>query len=155
MNTNEHHRFMQEAINLSLDNVISRKGTPFGAVVVKDGKIVARGYNQVTANNDPTAHGEIVAIRQACQTLQTVELTGCELYTSCEPCPMCLGAIYWASLKRVYYANTRSDAAQFGFDDQFLYEQFSLPMSDRQVEMICLMRDEALVAFRVWQTQPQ
>ncbi len=143
-------RFMQEAIALSLHSVRSGKGGPFGAVIVKDGEIIAKAHNQVTSTNDPTAHAEIVAIRDACQVLQTFQLKGCELYTSCEPCPMCLGAIYWARLDRVYYANTKADAARIGFDDQFIYDELDLPIGERQLPMIQLMRDEALAAFQEW-----
>ncbi|NEO32671.1 MAG: nucleoside deaminase [Symploca sp. SIO3C6] len=140
---------MQEAIALSLKSINSGGG-PFGAVIVKDGEIIAKAHNQVTSTNDPTAHAEIVAIRQACKVLQTFQLTGCELYTSCEPCPMCLGAIYWARLDQVYYANTKAEAAQIGFDDQFIYEELDLPISDRQLPMSQLMRHEALIAFQAW-----
>ncbi|NEP02449.1 MAG: nucleoside deaminase [Symploca sp. SIO2E9] len=142
-------RFMQEAIALSLKSVNSGGG-PFGAVIVKDGEIIAKAHNQVTSTNDPTAHAEIVAIRQACKVLNTFQLTGCQLYTSCEPCPMCLGAIYWARLDLVYYANTKFDAAQIGFDDQFIYKELDLSISDRQLPMSQLMRDEALVVFQEW-----
>lgn len=143
-------KFMQEAIALSIKSVNSGQGGPFGAVIVKDGEIIAQGHNQVTSTNDPTAHAEIVAIRQACQILQTFQLTGCELYTSCEPCPMCLGAIYWSRLDRVYYANTKADAAAIDFDDQFIYEELDLPMGDRQLPMLQILRDEALQAFQLW-----
>jgi tRNA(Arg) A34 adenosine deaminase TadA len=143
-------RFMQEAIALSRYSLHSGKGGPFGAVIVKAGEVIARGHNQVTSSNDPTAHAEIVAIRNACQVLQTFQLTGCELYTSCEPCPMCLGAIYWARLDRVYYANTKADAAQIGFDDQFIYAELALPNHQRQLPLIPLMRDEAAIAFQEW-----
>ena len=143
-------QFIQEAIALSLHSVRSGKGGPFGAVIVKDGEIIAKAHNQVTSTNDPTAHAEIVAIREACQVLQTFQLTGCELYTSCEPCPMCFGAIYWARLDRVYYANTKADTAQIGFDDQFIYDELELPIGDRLLPMIQLMRDEALAAFQEW-----
>ncbi|WP_293058123.1 MULTISPECIES: nucleoside deaminase [unclassified Moorena] len=149
--TQPNSRFMNEAIALSVISVRSGKGGPFGAVVVKDGEIIAKAHNQVTSTNDPTAHAEIVAIRDACKVLQTFQLTGCELYTSCEPCPMCLGAIYWARLDKVYYANTKADAAQIGFDDQFIYEELDLPISDRKLPIIQLMRDEALRAFQEWQ----
>jgi guanine deaminase len=148
--TQPNPEFMQAAIDLSLQNVKSGKGGPFGAVIVKEGAIIAVGYNQVTSTNDPTAHAEMVAIREACRVLQNFQLTGCELYTSCEPCPMCLGAIYWARLDRVYYANTKTDAAQIGFDDRFIYEELDLPMIDRHLPMVQLMRQEALIAFRVW-----
>lgn len=148
--TNSINPFMQEAIDLSLKSVQSGEGGPFGAVVVKQGKIIARGYNKVTSTHDPTAHAEVVAIREACQVLNSFQLTDCELYTSCEPCPMCLGAIYWARPERVYYGNTKIDAAEIGFDDQFIYEELDLPIGDRQLPMVQMMRDEALVAFRAW-----
>ena len=141
---------MQEAIALSLVALRSNRGGPFGAVIVKDNKIMAKGVNQVFGNLDPTAHAEIMAIRAACQVLQTVELSGCELYTSCEPCPMCLAAIYWARLDRVYYANTKADAANIGFDDEFLYEELKLPIGDRQIPMSQMMRPQALAAFDEW-----
>jgi tRNA(Arg) A34 adenosine deaminase TadA len=141
---------MQEAIALSLKSVRSGKGGPFGAVVVKDGEIIASGHNQVTSTNDPTAHAEVVAIREACKVLRSFQLTGCELYTSCEPCPMCMGAIYWARPDRVYYANTKADAAKIGFDDQFIYDELDLPISKRQLPITQIMRDEALIAFQEW-----
>lgn len=142
--------FMQAAIDLSLYSIRSGKGGPFGAIIVKNGAIIATGHNQVTSTHDPTAHAEMVAIREACRVLQNFQLTGCELYTSCEPCPMCLGAIYWARLERVYYANTQIDAARIGFDDRFIYEELDLPMGDRQIPMVQLMRQDALVAFSEW-----
>lgn len=142
--------FMTEAIQLSIDNVKSGKGGPFGAVIVKDGKIIAHGANSVTTNNDPTAHAEVMAIRKACEVLGTFQLDGCEIYTSCEPCPMCLGAIYWARPDRMYYANTKKDAADINFDDNFIYEELALPYADRKLETIQIMRDEALEAFRLW-----
>lgn len=144
------NRFMQEAIALSLKSVRSGKGGPFGAVVVKDGEIIASGHNQVTSTNDPTAHAEVVAIREACKVLRSFQLTGCELYTSCEPCPMCMGAIYWARPDRVYYANTKADAAKIGFDDQFIYDELDLVISKRQLPITQIMRDEALIAFQEW-----
>lgn len=146
----QQRQFMQEAIALSLENVNLAEGGPFGALIVKDGKVIAKGKNQVTVNNDPTAHAEIVAIRQACQQLKTFQLKECELYTSCEPCPMCLGAIYWARLDRVYYANTQKDAAQIGFEDRFIYEELKLPIKQRQLPMIQIMKDEAREAFLAW-----
>lgn len=146
-----HNSFMQEAIDLSLKNVMDGTGGPFGAVVVKDGKIIARGANQVTATNDPTAHAEVVAIRAACSALNSFQLTGCTLYTSCEPCPMCLGAIFWARLDAVYFANTQHDAAHIGFDDSFIYEQIACAPDHRTIPMKQLMRDQALEAFRAWQ----
>ena len=144
------NRFMQEAIALSLKSVRSGKGGPFGAVVVKDGEIIASGHNQVTSTNDPTAHAEVVAIREACKVLRSFQLTACELYTSCEPCPMCMGAIYWARPDRVYYANTKADAAKIGFDDQFIYDELDLLISKRQLPITQIMRDEALIAFQEW-----
>lgn len=142
--------FMREAIRLSLDNMRSGKGGPFGAVIVKDGKIIARGFNQVTSTNDPTAHAEVVAIREACKVLGSFQLDGCEIYTSCEPCPMCLGAIYWARPEKMYYANTKVDAANIGFDDQFIYEEIDLNLNDRKLPCEQLLNDEALVVFKEW-----
>jgi guanine deaminase len=142
--------FMARAIQLSLDNVLSGQGGPFGAVIVQHGSIVAEGVNRVTATNDPTAHAEVVAIRQACAKLGGFELKDCELYSSCEPCPMCLGAIYWARPERVYYACTREDAAAAGFDDAFIYDQLHLPPGERSIPMHGLMRAEARVAFEAW-----
>lgn len=141
--------FMARAIALSLANV-DAGGGPFAAVVVKDGAIVGEGTNLVTVNNDPTAHAEVVAIRAACALLGTFQLTGCEVYTSCEPCPMCLGAIYWARPERVYYGNTAADAAAVGFDDAHVYIQLALPHEKRSIPMLQLMRDEAQQAFRAW-----
>ena len=143
--------FMARAIALAVENVRSGRGGPFGAVVVKDGKIIAEGANSVTTTNDPTAHAEVLAIREACKKLGAFELTGCELYTSCEPCPMCLGAIYWARPARVFYANLASDAAAIGFDDAHIYSEIKLALPDRRIPMIPLMRDSALRAFRAWQ----
>jgi tRNA(Arg) A34 adenosine deaminase TadA len=143
--------FMQRAIELAIANVRSGKGGPFAAVVVKDGQILAEGTNQVTSTNDPTAHAEIVAIRIACKRLGEFQLTGCEVYTTCEPCPMCLGAIYWARPAKVYFAGRREDAAAFGFDDRFIYQQLGLPPSQQQIPMVPLMREQALEAFREWQ----
>lgn len=143
---------MREAIRLSIDNVESGKGGPFGCVVVKDGRIIARGANEVTSSNDPTAHAEVVAIRKACKELGSFQLDGCEIYCSCEPCPMCLGAIYWARPKAIYYANTKSDAAAIDFDDQFIYEEIERPIGDRKLFTQQLMRGEALVAFEKWRT---
>jgi guanine deaminase len=143
--------FMARAIQLSLDNVVSGHGGPFAAVIVKDGKIVAEGVNRVTATNDPTAHAEVTAIREACAKLGAFELTGCEIYTSCEPCPMCLGAIYWARLARIYFGNLASDAAKIGFDDSFIYREFTQDVARRSIPMIPMMREQALAAFRAWQ----
>jgi tRNA(Arg) A34 adenosine deaminase TadA len=147
-------KFMREAIRLSIREMRRGQGGPFGAVVVRDGKVVGRGCNQVTSANDPTAHAEIAAIRGACKRLKTFQLDGCDLYTSCEPCPMCLSAIYWARLGNVYYANTRKDAAKIGFDDDFIYREVALPIRRRQVGMKQLLREEALAAFAEWQRKP-
>ncbi len=141
---------MKRAIELAIDNVRSGRGGPFGAVVVKDGVVIAVGTNRVTSTNDPTAHAEIVAIREACRALNQFQLTGCEIYSSCEPCPMCIGAIYWARPARVFYAGTAADAAASGFDDSFIYQQLPLPATERRIPMVQLMRDEALNAFREW-----
>lgn len=143
---------MQEAINLSIENVKSGNGGPFGAVVVKDGVIIARGANSVTSTNDPTAHAEVVAIRNACKELGSFQLDGCEIYTSCEPCPMCLGAIYWARPDKMYYANTKADAAEIAFDDQFIYDEIEIPVESRKLVTEQMMRTEALEAFRLWET---
>ena len=145
---------MARAIQLSIDGVQSGRGGPFGAVVVRDGKIVAEGVNQVTSTNDPTAHAEVLAIRQACSSLGVFQLQDCELYTSCEPCPMCLGAIYWARLSRVYFANTAEDAAKIGFEDSFLYTELNKPHLERRIPTIQIMREEALAGFRVWAAKP-
>jgi len=142
---------MARAIALSVENVRAGRGGPFGAVVVKDGEIIAEGVNQVTSTNDPTAHAEVVAIREACKKLADFELKDCELYTSCEPCPMCLGAIYWARPARVYFGNTADDAAKAGFDDSLIYHEAAKPHSHRQIPMIPLMREQAQAAFRAWQ----
>ena len=141
---------MKEAIALSLESVRSGKGGPFGAVIVKNESIVAKAHNQVTSTNDPTAHAEILAIRNACQLLNTFQLKGCEIYTTCEPCPMCLGAIYWARLDRVYYANTKNDAARIGFDDKSIEDELKLPIGKRRLPMMQMMHDEAGVAFKEW-----
>ncbi len=145
---------MARAIQLAVENVRSGLGGPFGAVVVKGGSIIAEGANQVTATNDPTAHAEVLAIRQACQKLGLFELKACELYTSCEPCPMCLGAIYWARLSRVYYGGFAADASNAGFDDSFIYREIAEAHAQRGIPMIQMMRDEALAAFRAWEEKP-
>ena len=142
--------FMREAIRLSLENVQSGRGGPFAAIVVKDGKIIARGTNRVTSTNDPTEHAEITAIRQACKSLGTFQLVGCEIYSSCEPCPMCLGAIYWARPERVFYGNTKQDAAEIDFDDSFIYEEFFKPPGQRKLPMEQLLHEEALAGFKAW-----
>ncbi len=142
---------MARAIELSIKNVRSGRGGPFGAVIVKGNAIVGEAANQVTSTNDPTAHAEILAIRAACAELRTFELHGCDIYTSCEPCPMCLGAIYWARLARIFYANDAADAAKINFDDSLIYREIALPHSERAIPMIQMMREEALAGFRAWQ----
>lgn len=144
-----HEEFMREAIELSIKNV-DTNGGPFGAVIVKDGEIIARGKNKVTSNNDPTAHAEVNAIREAAAKLGTFDLKGCEIYSSCEPCPMCLGAIYWARLDKLYYANTKQDAKEIDFDDSFIYEELELPVEKRKIPTTQILRDEAIVAFNKW-----
>ncbi|UOQ70378.1 nucleoside deaminase [Hymenobacter cellulosilyticus] len=145
--------FMREAIRLSIEKMQAGFGGPFGAVVVKDGRIIAHGFNQVTSTNDPTCHAEVDAIRKACKELGTFQLDDCDLYTSCEPCPMCLGAIYWARPRRVFYGNTKQDAAAIGFDDQFIYDEIEKPLGARQIPMTQLLRDEALAGFQAWQNK--
>ncbi|HEV3206659.1 MAG TPA: nucleoside deaminase [Terriglobales bacterium] len=147
-------QFMTRAIQLAIENVRSGKGGPFGAVVAKDGSLVAEGVNQVTRSSDPTAHAEVLAIRAACQKLGLFELKGCDLYTSCEPCPMCLGAIYWARVSRVYFGTLAADASKIGFDDSAIYHEIVQPHSQRKIPMIQMMRDEALAPFRAWQETP-
>lgn len=144
------NEFMQRAIKLAIENVRAGRGGPFGAVVVKGGTIIAEGANSVTTTNDPTAHAEMTAIRAACRVLGDFQLAGCDIYTSCEPCPMCLGAIYWARPARVFYACTAGDAAAAGFDDSFIYQQLWLPPDQRKIPMSPLMREQALAAFRAW-----
>jgi tRNA(Arg) A34 adenosine deaminase TadA len=146
--------FMARAIELSLENVRSGNGGPFGAVIVKDGAILAEGINRVTATNDPTAHAEVLAIRHACHQLKAFELKGCDLYSSCEPCPMCLGAIYWARIDRVFFANLAEDAARIGFDDSAIYAEINQPHAEREIPMIPMMREQALAAFRAWEEHP-
>jgi len=145
---------MRRAIELSVRNVHSGNGGPFGAVVVKDDAIVGEGTNQVLATNDPSAHAEVVAIRAACQKLDTFQLSDCEVYSSCEPCPMCMGLIYWARPRIVYYANTAADAARIGFDDAFIYHELTLPSSQRSIPMQQILREEAQSAFEAWQQKP-
>jgi guanine deaminase len=146
--------FMARAIQLSVDNVRTGSGGPFGAVIVKEGVVVAEAANQVTATNDPTAHAEVLAIRQACQRFRCFELRGCDLYSSCEPCPMCLGAIYWARIGKVYFGNLAADAAKIGFDDSAIYAEITQPQAQREIPMIQMMREEALAAFRMWEQKP-
>ena len=144
---------MRRAIALAIENVRSAGGGPFAALVAKQGRVIGEGANSVTATNDPTAHAEIVAIRAACRSLGTFQLTDCELYTTCEPCPMCLGAIYWARPARVFYAGVAADAADAGFDDAFIYEELRRPPESRRIPMTQLMREEALAIFAAWKQQ--
>ena len=148
--TESEKKYMRAAIRLAEKGMESNSGGPFGAVVVKDGEIIAEGFNKVTSENDPTAHAEIIAIREACKKLGTFQLEGCEIYTSCEPCPMCLGAIYWARPKKVYYACTREDAASADFDDQFIYDELELKIDERKVDFENIIREEGLYVFRQW-----
>ena len=143
--------FMREAIRLSLENVKNGNGGPFGAMIVMNGKIIAEGYNQVTSQNDPTAHAEIVAIRRACDTLDTFHLTGAEIYCSCEPCPMCLAAIHWARIEKIYYANTQEDARHIGFDDYAIYEELTKNSRERKIPISQILPKEGKAAFRAWE----
>ena len=145
-------KFMLRAIELSIQSANS-KGGPFGAVIVKDNQIISEGYNQVTVNNDPTAHAEIVAIRNACKKLGNFFLKGCDLYTSCEPCPMCLSAIYWSHVDKIFYANTRMDAKNIDFDDSLIYSEVKKDINERKIKMTQINRDEALEAFKIWQNK--
>ena len=148
----EDQKFMQMAIELSIENIDSGGG-PFGAIIVRNGELIAKGANRVVPNNDPTAHAEVVAIRNACQKLQTFDLRGCTVYTSCEPCPMCLSALYWAGIERICYANTKRDAAAIEFDDSFIYDQLRLDYDRRSIHCEHFMRSEALEAFAKWQNK--
>ncbi|GIL18106.1 MAG: tRNA-specific adenosine deaminase [Oligoflexia bacterium] len=143
-------KFMQRAIALSRENMRKNSGGPFGAVVVLNGKIIGEGWNKVTSANDPTAHAEVEAIRQACKNINSFQLTNAEIYTSCEPCPMCLAAIYWARIEKIYYANTRKDAAQIEFDDDFLYQELPKPIEKRKLPMKQVLHEEALSVFKEW-----
>ena len=145
----EKNKFMLKAIELSIKSA-ETTGGPFGCVIVKDNNIISEGSNKVTSTNDPTAHGEIVAIREACVKLSTFNLSGCELYSTCEPCPMCLSAIYWSHIDKIFYANTRDDAKNIDFDDSFIYSEINKKIDDRKIQMIQLHRDEALKAFKIW-----
>ena len=145
----EKNKFILKAIELSIKSA-ETTGGPFGCVIVKDNKIISEGFNKVTLTNDPTAHGEIVAIREACNKLNTFKLSGCELYSSCEPCPMCLSAIYWSRIDKIFYANTRDDAKNIDFDDSFIYSEINKKIEDRKLQMIQMHRDEALKAFKIW-----
>ena len=148
--TEQDKQFMREAIRLASESV-KRGGGPFGAVIVKDGEIIAGSSNSVTIDNDPTAHAEVNTIRRACEKLHTFDLSGCDIYTSCEPCPMCLGAIYWAHIDRIFYGNNRKDARDINFADDFIYEELDRPMEERTVPIIPMLREEALATFRLWQ----
>jgi len=150
MNENDHKAYMREAIMLSEQGMNEGHGGPFGAVIVKDGVIIGRGFNRVISSNDPTAHAEVTAIRDACKYLNNFQLDDCIIYTSCEPCPMCMGAIYWARPTKVYFANNRTDAADIGFDDDFIYNELEIPLEKRKLQIIPLLRDEALPAFERW-----
>ena len=151
MSIDQQKKFMREAIRLSMENVQSGNGGPFGTVIVKNGKIIATGVNEVTKSNDPTAHAEMIAIRNACDKLNSFQLDGCDIYCSCEPCPMCLGAIYWARPKAIYFANTKTDAAEINFDDNFIYQEIKLPIHERKLTITQLLRDEAQFVFLQWQ----
>lgn len=144
-------QFMQEAINLAREMMLNRRGGPFGAVIVQGNKIIARGYNQVTATNDPTAHAEIVAIRNACAKLNDFNLAGCTMYVNCEPCPMCLAALYWAKIDMIYFGATRHDAAEIGFDDELIYQEINNSPEKRRLKMVQIMRQEAIPVFQLWQ----
>ena len=146
----KHEEYMREAIRLSIEN-IKQGGGPFGAVIVKDGQIIATGTNRVTATCDPTAHAEVSAIRQAAKDLNSFDLSGCDIYTSCEPCPMCLGAIYWAHIDRMFYGNTKTDAKNIGFDDSFIYDEIDLRIEDRRLKAQQLLPEEAIKAFQAWE----
>jgi tRNA(Arg) A34 adenosine deaminase TadA len=146
----DNKKFMLEAIKLAGENVEHNHGGPFGAVIVKEGKIIGKGGNKVTVTNDPTAHAEIVAIREASKNLGTFDLSGCEIYTSCEPCPMCLGAIYWARIGKLYYAATKEDAAKAEFDDSFIYAEFAKPKTERKLQSVQMLREEAVKVFEKW-----
>ncbi|SHI31625.1 tRNA(Arg) A34 adenosine deaminase TadA [Mesonia phycicola] len=148
--TEEDKNFMRRAISLAQEGMNANAGGPFGAVVVKNGEIIAEGYNKVTSTNDPTAHAEVTAIRKACENLKTFQLDDCILYTSCEPCPMCLGAIYWARFKKVYYALEQTDAATIGFDDAFIYKEIELQPENRSIPFAAILREEALPVFQEW-----
>lgn len=148
-----HEKFMREAVKMARNGMNAGEGGPFGAIVVKDGEVVGRGNNRVTSSCDPTAHAEVTAIRDACANLKTFQLDGCVLYTSCEPCPMCLGAIYWARPDQVYYGNTKRDAADIGFDDDFIYRELELPMDGRKIPFMQIGREDAITTFREWEAK--
>lgn len=148
--TETDRKFMRQAIDLSIENV-RNGGGPFGAVIVRNGEVVATGVNNVVPHCDPTAHAEVCAIRKACQKVGDFKLDGCTIYTSCEPCPMCLSAIYWSGIERIFYGNTKQDAEDINFSDKFIYDELALPMTERRVPAVNIMREEALEAFRDWE----
>jgi tRNA(Arg) A34 adenosine deaminase TadA len=154
MDADPHREFMRHAVRLSAERMREGAGGPFGAIIVKDGKVVAEGWNRVTSENDPTAHAEVTAIRRACEALGTFSLKGCDIYTSCEPCPMCLAAIYWARLDRIYFANTRADAAAIGFDDDMIYGEVSKPLEHRIIPTVKVPLAEAAAVFAEWHAKP-
>jgi tRNA(Arg) A34 adenosine deaminase TadA len=154
MASEEERAFMRHAVRLSAERMREGAGGPFGAVIVKDGKVIAEGWNKVTSANDPTAHAEVVAIRLACETLQNFSLAGCDIYASCEPCPMCLAAIYWARIDRIFFANTREEAAAIGFDDEFLYREIPKPIADRSIPTRHIALPEAKAVFAEWEKKP-
>ena len=154
MTADSHKKFMRRAIELARQGVDENRGGPFGCVVVRDGEIIGEGFNEVTSTNDPTAHAEVVAIRDACRKLDAFQLDGCSVYTSCEPCPMCLGAIYWARPTALYVAATREDAAAAGFDDEHIYTELDKPNDQRQLQMETLLREESQAVFRRWVEKP-
>lgn len=147
----QHEQFMRIAIELSIQKVLENSATPFGAIIVKDGKIIAKSANKVVSSTDPTAHAEVSAIRLACKKLKSIDLSGTIIYTSCEPCPMCLGAIYWSKVDAIYYGNTKKDAADINFDDQFIYDELDKSMNNRKLPIKQLLRDEAQQAFKLWE----
>ena len=151
MSIDQQKKFMRKAIRLSMENVQSGNGGPFGTVIVKNGKIIATGVNEVTKSNDPTAHAEMIAIRNACEKLNSFQLDGCDIYCSCEPCPMCLGAIYWARPKSIYFANSKKDAAEINFDDNVIFQEIKLPIHERKLTTTQLLRNEAQSVFLQWQ----
>jgi tRNA(Arg) A34 adenosine deaminase TadA len=151
--TEEQKKFMRKAIRISIHN-IKNGGGPFGAVIMKDGKLISSGANKVTVKNDPTAHAEIEAIRKASKKLKNFDLSGCDIYTSCEPCPMCLSAIYWANIKKIFYANTRKDAGKINFRDEHIYNEIPKPVDKRKLKTVQILRDEAKVAFNIWKVNP-
>ena len=149
-----HRAFMRRAVELSAERMRQNAGGPFGAIIVRQGKVIAEGWNKVTSTNDPTAHAEVSAVRAACEKLESFSLAGCDIYTSCEPCPMCLAAIYWARIDRIFFANTREDAAAIGFDDELIYGEISKPISDRTIPTVKLPLPEAEAVFAEWRAKP-